>query len=169
MEESEDRGIRHLDVYQIAHELAVRVHAMSLKLPWFEHREEGPQIRRSSKSVAALLVEGYRLRKYRDEFLHYLHRASGSADESLEHLTLLHETGSLKDDTVWRELSAGYDRLLGKLTNFIMGVERDHSKPFYLQAGSPSEASTGTTQSSPQVANRKSQIPKSGEGSPSRG
>jgi len=81
-----------------------------------------------------LIVEGFRQRKYRDDFLRYLHRAAGSADESIEHLSYLVETGSLKDSKEGRYLAGEYDKLCGAITRFIMGVERDHSKPFYLRA-----------------------------------
>ena len=38
-------GYRRLKVYQLAHSLGVRVHAMSLRLPFFELNEEGSQVR----------------------------------------------------------------------------------------------------------------------------
>jgi four helix bundle protein len=129
-----NHGYRKLRVYQLAHDLGDRVHAMTLTLPYFEHRETGSQIRRSSKSVSAQIVEGYKLRKYRDEFLHYLHRAAASAEETREHLSYLLETGSLKDIKLGKELDLSYAELSGGLARFIMGIERDHSRPFYLRA-----------------------------------
>lgn len=54
-----DRGYRKLEVYVLAHELAVKVHQMTMSLPKFELHEEGSQIRRSAKSVSANIVEGY--------------------------------------------------------------------------------------------------------------
>jgi four helix bundle protein len=133
MSESPTYGARHLEVYQLAHKLAVSIHKMSMRLPSHELFEEGQQIRKSSKSAAAQIVEGYRLRKYRDEYLHYLHRAAGSADETHEHLDLLYETRSLKDLLLYSTLKSQSDQLLSKLTRFIVGVERSHSKPFYLR------------------------------------
>lgn len=47
-----------LEVYKLAHSLAVQVHGLSLKLPKFEMYEEGAQIRRSAKSIPVNLVEG---------------------------------------------------------------------------------------------------------------
>lgn len=134
MSESREYGSRKLEVYKLAHRLGLQAHALSLTLPYFEQREEGSQLRRSSKSASTQIVEGYRLRKYKDEFLHYLHRAAGSADESIEHLDYLVETGSLKDASAGRALSAEYDMLLAALSRFIASIERDHSKPFYLRA-----------------------------------
>lgn len=50
---------RDLEIYKLAFKLAVEVHNLTLKLPKFELYEEGSQIRRSSKSVGANIVEGY--------------------------------------------------------------------------------------------------------------
>ncbi len=130
-------GSRRLEVYQLAHALGLQIHAMTLRLPRFEFFEEGSQIRKSSKSVSSLIVEGYRLRKSRDEFLHYLNRAAGSADENIEHLDYLHQTGSLKNPSEYAQLKAECEKLLGKLVRFIQGVARNHSRPFYLQNPSP--------------------------------
>jgi len=38
----------NLEIYSLAHSLAIKVHKMSLKLPKFEMYEEAQQIRRSS-------------------------------------------------------------------------------------------------------------------------
>jgi four helix bundle protein len=50
---------RDLEIYNDSKALAIDVHFMSLKLPKFELYEEGSQVRRSSKSVTAMIVEGY--------------------------------------------------------------------------------------------------------------
>ncbi|MGE5805879.1 MAG: four helix bundle protein, partial [Ignavibacteria bacterium] len=42
---------KNLEVWQIARELSVDIHKMTLTLPKFEMCEEGAQIRKSSKSV----------------------------------------------------------------------------------------------------------------------
>ena len=86
-------GYKRLEVYQLAHALANRIDAMTCRLPRHRRFEEGEQVRKSSKSVSAQIVEGYGHRKYKAEFLHYLHRALASADETHEHLDFLYETG----------------------------------------------------------------------------
>jgi hypothetical protein len=70
----EEQGYKKLEVYQLAHKLAVKVHGMSMQLPKHEMYEQGSQIRRSSKSISAQIVEGYALRKNKNEFLQYLNR-----------------------------------------------------------------------------------------------
>jgi four helix bundle protein len=52
-----------LEIYKAAHELALGIHALSLRLPRLEAFEEAPQLRRASKSVAAQIVEGHALRR----------------------------------------------------------------------------------------------------------
>ena len=53
------KSYRELDIYNDSKNLAIEVHRVTLILPKFELYEEGSQIRRSSKSVTAMIVEGY--------------------------------------------------------------------------------------------------------------
>lgn len=127
-----DEGYKGLEIYRLSHALAIRVHALSLRLPHFEKFEEAPQVRRSSKRVPAGIVEGYDQRKYRDEFLRYLYRSLGSSDETLEHLEILLETGSTVEPEA-RELISSYATLSRKIGRFIMGVERFHTTPAFIR------------------------------------
>jgi len=60
---------KDLEIYQIAFNLAGRIHFSSLKLPAFELYEQGSQIRRSSKSIKDQIAEGYGRRRYKPEFI----------------------------------------------------------------------------------------------------
>jgi four helix bundle protein len=122
-------GYKGLRIYQQSHSLALKVHALTLQLPTFEMYEEGSQARRSSKRVSAGIVEGYRQRKYRDEFIRYLYRSLGSSDETLEHLEYLHQTGSAVRNPEITDLISSYTSLSSQLARFIMGVERYHTTP----------------------------------------
>lgn len=128
-----DFGYRKLDVYKLAHELSIQVHAMSLTLPKFEIFEEESQIRRSSKSISSNIVEGYALRKYKNEYLHYLYRALGSSEETAEHLRLLFRTKSFPDEKLFNQLSSEYKKLNGMLFNYIQFVEREYETPAFLK------------------------------------
>lgn len=128
-----DKGHKKLEIYQRAHALAVKVHEMSLKLPSFERFEEGSQIRRSAKSIASNIVEGYALRKYKNEFVHYLFRAYGSAEETIEHLELLFETKSLVEKTHFDELSEQYNFLCGKIMRYIQYVDKEFDTPNFIK------------------------------------
>jgi len=96
------------------------------QLPRFELHEMGSQVRRSAKSVRANIVEGYGKRRYRLEFLRHLTYALGSAQETLDHLDTLHETGSLASEKLHAELTARTRLLIAKLTTFMRGVELHH-------------------------------------------
>jgi 23S rRNA-intervening sequence protein len=51
---------RDLEIWDLARQIAVAVHRMTLQnLPKLEMYEEGSQIRRSAKSIRANIVEGY--------------------------------------------------------------------------------------------------------------
>jgi four helix bundle protein len=66
------KSYRDLKIYIESKRLAIEVHKMSMTLPKFEMFEEGSQIRRSSKAITALIVEGYGRRKYKGDFTKYL-------------------------------------------------------------------------------------------------
>lgn len=117
---------KDLDVYRLAKELAVEIHRVSLSaLPKFEMYEEGSQIRRSSKSIVANVVEGFGRRKYKKEFIQFLTYAIASCDETKSHLEMLSESGSLAKETC-SELSERYMELGAKLYNFREAVINGH-------------------------------------------
>jgi len=128
-----EAALKNLEVYQIAHDLAVRIDAMSHTLPMTERFEEASQIRRSSKRVSASIVEGHTLRKHKGLYLSYLYRALGSSDESQEHLLLLRDTRSLADVAIFESLMAGCEELSKKLFRFIQAVERQYETPNYMK------------------------------------
>jgi four helix bundle protein len=121
------RPQERLEVYRIAHALGLRVHALSLRLPKYEFYEEGSQARRSSKSVSSQIVEGHALRQYKAEYLHYLVRSYGSAEETIEHLQYLLGTGSAsRVEEECRSLVREYAVLCRKLFNYMRSVEAEH-------------------------------------------
>ncbi len=125
-----DQGYKKLDIYVKAHELAVRVHQSSLSFPKHEMYEEGSQIRRSSKSISSNIVEGYCLRKHKNEFLLYLNRAYASCSETIEHLEILFDTKSLTDKEVYNDLRNQYEVLSKMLFSFAQTVAREHGTPY---------------------------------------
>jgi four helix bundle protein len=118
---------RNLEIWQLARDLVVDIHRMTLEtLPKFEQFEEGSQIRRSIKSVRSTIVEGYGRREYKQEFLRFLTYAIASADETLDHLETLFETGSLKSKSLYSDLNDRLNTLGKKLHNFRKSVEESH-------------------------------------------
>src|SRR6266496_693429 len=114
---------KNLEIWKLANELVVEIHEMSLtKLPKVEMYEEGSQIRRSSKSVKATIVEGYGRKRYKAEFIKYLIYSLGSNDETTDHLENLYRTKSLQDESVYNYLHAKLEILGKKINLFIKGV-----------------------------------------------
>ena len=91
---------KDLEIYRLAHTLAVDCHRVSLRLPKFEMYEEGSQLRRSSKSISSLIVEGFGRRRYKADFLKFLVYFHASCDETKEHLEMFYDTESLTDKEV---------------------------------------------------------------------
>ncbi len=117
------KSYRDLEIYQESKKLAIEVHAMSLQLPKFELYEEGSQVRRSSKSVTAMIVEGYGRRRYKADFIKYLGYSQSECDETKLHLEFLSETGSSKDDARMNSIKSGYETLSKKINKFTQWVE----------------------------------------------
>ncbi len=99
------KSYRDLDVYKESKRLAVAIHKASLMLPKFELYEEGSQIRRSSKAVTSLIVEGYGRRRYKADFIKYLIYSQAECDETIVHLDFLFETESLKNADLYNSLN----------------------------------------------------------------
>jgi four helix bundle protein len=117
---------KDLEVWQIARELSIEIHKMTLTLPKFEMYEEGSQIRRSSKSIRSNIVEGYGRRRYKNEFIKFIVYAIASTDETIDQLETLFETESLQDEVLFKSL-LGKSNLLGKkLIKFLDSVEKQH-------------------------------------------
>ncbi len=78
------RDVEDLKVFRLAYALSLDVHRASLSWPKVEqYGGVADQVRRASKAVCALMVEGSgRLRGSRVEFRRYLLMALGSADEA---------------------------------------------------------------------------------------
>jgi four helix bundle protein len=118
---------RNLEVWQLARELVIAIHNMTLtKLPKFEMFEEGSQIRRSIKSVKSNLVEGYGRRRYKQEFVRFIDYALASCDETAGHLDTLVATNSLTDSATIDDLTRKVDELGRKLNLFLQSIERGH-------------------------------------------
>lgn len=120
-------GYKKLKVWQMARDLAIDIHGMTLsKLPKFELYEEGSQIRRSIKSVRSNIVEGFGRRRHKQEYLRFLDFAYASLLETIDHLETLHETGSLSDRDLFLSLEDRLNQLSKALFSFIRSVEQHH-------------------------------------------
>jgi len=120
------QSYKDLEIFKLAKEYAVKVHRLSLEeLPKYEMYEQGSQIRRSSKSIVANIVEGFGRRRYKNEFIQFLTYAVASCDETKVHLEMLFETESIGEDSYHR-ISEGYEALCAKLYKFRESVIKKH-------------------------------------------
>lgn len=118
---------RKLEIWQMARELVIDIHKMTMNLPSFETYEIGSQIRRSSKSVKSLIVEGYGRRNYKQEFIKFIIYALGSNDETIDHLETLFETGSLENEDIYNELHERLNILGKKINRFLESLQKSHN------------------------------------------
>jgi len=120
--EKKTQSYLDLEIYQLAKKFAVEIHRLTLdELPKFEMFEEGSQIRRSSKSIGANIVEGFGRKRYKGEYIRFLTYALASCDETKYHLEMLWETGSLGQERSQHFLE-GYDNLGRKIYKFRQSI-----------------------------------------------
>jgi four helix bundle protein len=127
------KSYRDLEIYKESKRLAIEVHLMTLQLPKFEMYEEGGQVRRSSKSVTSMIVEGYGRRRYKADFIKYLIYSQSECDETIVHLDFLLETGSSKDSLKINTLKADYDTLSKRINKFIQWVEESFNPDYSVR------------------------------------
>jgi four helix bundle protein len=124
---------KKLEIWQLARELVIDIHKMTLeKVPKFEMYEEGRQIRKSSKSVKSMIVEGYGRRRYKQDFIRFLTYSIASNDETMDHLETLFEIESPKDKGLYDSLWTRVDLLGENLNLFIQSVEAEHISEKYV-------------------------------------
>jgi four helix bundle protein len=74
---------RKLDVFQNAYSSSLKIHKLSIALPKAEQYDLASQLRSSSKSICANIVEGFaKQSEYPQEFKRFLTIAIGSCEET---------------------------------------------------------------------------------------
>lgn len=120
------KSYRELEIYKSAHQLAIEVHELSLKLPKYELYELGSQIRRSSKSISYNIVEGYGRKKYKNDFIWFLIYSQSSCDEVNDQLDYINEIH--RKENPFLELKEKYEVLGKQINKFIQYVEKNWMK-----------------------------------------
>lgn len=118
MEKKLIRTHRDLDVYKMAFEAAMQIFEKSRSFPIEERYSLTDQVRRSSRSVCANLVEAWRKRRYEASFLSKLSDAEAEAAETQVWLEFALKCGYLSEN-IFQELSSVYDNILGKIVGLI--------------------------------------------------
>jgi len=112
------QGHRDLKVYQLAYKLAMEIFHLSKAFPKEEIYSLTDQIRRSSRSVAANLAEGFRKRRYPNMFVSKLTDCDAEGTETQVWLDFAFDCGYLSKENRDR-LTAGYEEV-GKMLSGMM-------------------------------------------------
>jgi four helix bundle protein len=104
------RGHRDLKVYQLAYSLAMHIFKESKTFPQEERYSLTSQIRRSSRSVAANIAEGFRKRQYPSMFVSKLADADAEATKTQVWLDFARDCGYLSPEH-HKGLAAQYEEI----------------------------------------------------------
>ena len=121
------RGHRDLKVYQLAYRLAMEIFTLPKSFPKEERYSLTDQIRRSSRSVAANIVEAFRKRRYRNMFVSKLADADSEAAETQVWIDFSHDCGYLSQKQ-YDELIGGYEDVGRMLGSMVVSPEKFHVK-----------------------------------------
>jgi len=104
------KSVKDLKVYQMAYQLAVEIFEITKKFPKEETYSLTNQIRRSSRSVAINIREGYAKRKYEQVFIRHLNDSLGSSEETRGWLDFAKDCMYINKDE-HKKLYDGYDEV----------------------------------------------------------
>ena len=116
-------GHRDLKVYQLAYKLAMEIFHLSKTFPKEEIYSLTDQIRRSSRSVAANLAEGFRKRRYPNMFVSKLTDCDAEGTETQVWLDFAFDCGYLSKENRDR-LTSGYEEVGKMLSGMMADPER---------------------------------------------
>jgi four helix bundle protein len=116
------RGHRDLKVFQLAYRLAMEIFHLTKHFPREETYSLTDQIRRSSRSVAANLAEGFRKRRYPNMLVNKLTDCDGEATETQVWLDFALDCGYMSKAD-YDLLTAGYEEV-GRMLSGMMANPR---------------------------------------------
>jgi four helix bundle protein len=117
------QGYRDLRVYQLSYKLAMEIFDLTRAFPSEEVYSLTNQIRRSSRSVAANMAEGFRKRRYPNMFINKLTDCDGEASETQVWIDFALDCGYMSKENHDR-LTAGYQEVGKMLSSMIAHPER---------------------------------------------
>ena len=111
-------GHRDLKVFQLAYSLAMEIFHLSKTFPREELYSLTDQIRRSSRSVAANIAEGFRKRRYPNHFVSKLTDCDAEGTETQVWIDFAFDCGYLSKEKRDR-LTLGYEQV-GRMLSGMM-------------------------------------------------
>ena len=114
------KGHRDLKVFQLAYKLAMEIFNESKSFPKDERFSLTDQVRRSSRSVAANIAEGFRKRQYPKMFLSKLADSDGEVAETQVWLDFARDCGYMEINRR-DELTKSYEEV-GKMLGTMISM-----------------------------------------------
>jgi len=114
---------RELDVYKLAYKAALEIFSLTKTYPAEEKYDLISQIRRSSRSVPANIIEAWRRRRYPKNFVSKLNDSETEADETKYWLDVSYDCKYI-DKQTHDKLYDEYDHILAMLVKMINNPEK---------------------------------------------
>lgn len=116
------KSVEDLDVFKVAHQLALKIYSVTKTFPREETFSLVDQMRRASGSVGMNLMEGA-MRLGSKEYRQFVGIARGSAGEVCYQLLLARDLSYITAED-YGELRFGYDRVLQMLSRLAQTLGR---------------------------------------------
>jgi four helix bundle protein len=116
------KSVEDLDVFKLAHQLALKTYSTTKVFPREETFSLVDQMRRAATSVGMNLMEGA-MRLGSREYRQFVGIARGSAGEVCYQLLLARDLKYISNET-YQELRSGYDRVIQMLSRLSQSLNR---------------------------------------------
>jgi four helix bundle protein len=117
------KSINDLIVYKKSYELAMAIFELTKKFPPEEKYSLTGQIRRSSRSVAGNIREGFGKRRYPQVFVRHLNDSLGSSEETRGWLSFSKDCGYIAAEE-FNALDSSYDEINAMLHSLMNKWEK---------------------------------------------
>lgn len=117
------RKVDDLKIYKLAYELAMKIFEISKEFPKEETYSLTGQIRRSSRSVAINIREGFAKRRYENVFIRHLNDAFGSSEETRGWLCFAEDCRYITSEK-HMSLDERYDELNAMIFSLMTGWQK---------------------------------------------
>ena len=117
------KKVQELDVYQLAYKSMMEIFHLTKGFPIEERFDLTSQIRRSSRSVVANLLESWRRRRYPKNFVSKLNDSETEADETILWLNVSKDCNYISQDE-FDDLNDKYNHILAMLVNMLRNPDR---------------------------------------------
>jgi len=117
------KSVEELDVFKLAHQLAMEIYRLTANFPKEETFSLVTQMRRAAASVGMNLMEGA-MRLGSKEYRQFVGVARGSAGEVCYQLLLARDLGYITEG-IYRDLRQRYGRVLQMLSRLSQTLNRE--------------------------------------------